>query len=92
MPVSRNTAGTVFVVGALGLTLAALAYPAMLGIQNTATNTSRIIANTQYGPLTEADRDFVVKVRAMRPVGIPPGRAGHAARHHEGDEGSRMST
>ncbi|MCX4910477.1 DUF4142 domain-containing protein [Streptomyces sp. NBC_00878] len=64
MPVSRNTAGTVFVVGALGLTLAALAYPAMLGIQNTATNTSRIIANTQYGPLTEADRDFVVKVRA----------------------------
>ena len=61
---SRNLAGTVFVVGALGLTLTALAYPAILGIENTATNTSRIIANTPYGPLTEADRDFVVKVRA----------------------------
>ncbi|WP_327748158.1 DUF4142 domain-containing protein [Streptomyces europaeiscabiei] len=64
MPVPRNTAGTVFVVGALGLTLVALAYPAILGIENTVTNTSRIIANTPYGPLTEADRDFVVKVRA----------------------------
>ncbi|WP_406206395.1 DUF4142 domain-containing protein [Streptomyces sp. NBC_01017] len=64
MPLSRNTIATVFVGGALALTLSALAYPAMLGIENTATNTSRIIANTQYGPLTEADRDFVVKVRA----------------------------
>ncbi|MFG2549438.1 DUF4142 domain-containing protein [Streptomyces sp. NPDC048581] len=64
MPLSRNTIATVFVGGALVLTLSALAYPAMLGIENTATNTSRIIANTQYGPLTEADRDFVVKVRA----------------------------
>jgi predicted outer membrane protein len=64
MPTSRNTVGTVFVVGALGLTLTALAYPTVLGIQNTVTNTNRIIANTQYGPLTEADRDFVVKVRA----------------------------
>ena len=36
----------------------------MLGIENTATNTSRIIANTSYGPRTEADRDVVVKVRA----------------------------
>ncbi|PWI14418.1 hypothetical protein DI272_09800 [Streptomyces sp. Act143] len=64
MPLSRNSAGTVIMVGALGLTLTALAYPAMLGVDNAATNTSRIIASTQYGPLTEADRDFVVKVRA----------------------------
>ncbi|WP_328934996.1 MULTISPECIES: DUF4142 domain-containing protein [unclassified Streptomyces] len=64
MPLSRNMAGTVFVVGALGLTLSALAYPAMLGVQNTSGNPSRIIANTRYGPLTEADRDFVVKVRS----------------------------
>lgn len=33
-------------------------------MQNTATDTSRIIADTPYGPLTEADPDFVVKVRA----------------------------
>ncbi|MCX5052009.1 DUF4142 domain-containing protein [Streptomyces sp. NBC_00201] len=64
MPLSRNTIGSVVVVGALGATLTALAYPAMLGVQNASTNTSRVIANTQYGPLTEADRDFVVKVRA----------------------------
>ncbi|MFJ8112472.1 DUF4142 domain-containing protein [Streptomyces sp. NPDC096132] len=64
MPFSRNTLGTVFVGGALALTLSALAYPSMLGIQTTASAPDRIIANTQFGPLTEADRDFVVKVRA----------------------------
>ncbi|MFD9460726.1 DUF4142 domain-containing protein [Streptomyces sp. NPDC060027] len=64
MPVSRNLAGTVFVGGALTLTLAALAYPAMLGVQTTSSAPTRIIANTRYGPLTEADRDFVVKVRS----------------------------
>ncbi|MFI1355154.1 DUF4142 domain-containing protein [Streptomyces sp. NPDC020898] len=50
--------------GALSLTLAALVYPAMLGIQNVSTSPSRIVAQTSSGPLTEADRDFVVKVRA----------------------------
>ncbi|MER5468233.1 DUF4142 domain-containing protein [Streptomyces sp. NPDC002935] len=64
MPVSRNLAGTVFVGGALTLTLAALAYPAMLGVQTTSSAQTRVIADTQWGPLTEADRDFVVKVRA----------------------------
>ncbi|MGV9278383.1 DUF4142 domain-containing protein [Streptomyces griseosporeus] len=61
---SRNATGTLFVGGALSLTLAALAYPAMLGVKTVSTDTSRIIAQTQWGPLTEADRDFVVKVRA----------------------------
>ncbi|NGO42937.1 DUF4142 domain-containing protein [Streptomyces sp. YC419] len=61
---SRNIAGTVFVVGGMTMTIAALAYPAMLGIENTSANQERVIANTRYGPLTEADRDFVVKVRA----------------------------
>ncbi|PAZ16523.1 hypothetical protein CLM62_07600 [Streptomyces sp. SA15] len=61
---SRNKLGSVFVFGALGLTLTALAYPAMLGVENTTSGQERIIANTRYGPLTEADRDFVVKVRA----------------------------
>ncbi|MEU3252510.1 DUF4142 domain-containing protein [Streptomyces sp. NPDC006997] len=64
MRLSRNLVGTVFVGGALSLTLTALAYPAVLGIDKTASDTSRIIANTRYGPLTEADRDFVVKVRS----------------------------
>ncbi|GHE79680.1 DUF4142 domain-containing protein [Streptomyces spiralis] len=61
---SRRTIGTAFVVGALGLTVAALGYPAVLGVQNTAGSPSRVIADTRYGPLTEADRDFVVKVRS----------------------------
>ncbi|WEH12814.1 DUF4142 domain-containing protein [Streptomyces sp. VNUA24] len=51
--------------GGLLLIVAALAYPAMLGIDKTATGTERIIAHTQYGPLTEADRDFVIKVRSV---------------------------
>ncbi|WRZ94868.1 DUF4142 domain-containing protein [Streptomyces sp. NBC_01007] len=63
MRIARN-AGTLFVCGALTMTLAALAYPAMLGIQTTSAAPVRIIANTPSGPLTEADRDFVVKVRA----------------------------
>ncbi|WRZ95327.1 DUF4142 domain-containing protein [Streptomyces sp. NBC_01007] len=64
MPVSRNMAGTVFVGGAVALTLAAVAYPTMLGFQTASSAQTRVIANTQWGPLTEADRDFVVKVRA----------------------------
>ncbi|MFJ7077424.1 DUF4142 domain-containing protein [Streptomyces sp. NPDC098781] len=64
MPISRRMVGTVFVGGALVLTLSALAYPAMVGVETTSANQDRVIANTQYGPLTEADRDFVVKVRA----------------------------
>ncbi|MCQ9184251.1 DUF4142 domain-containing protein [Streptomyces sp. IBSBF 2953] len=64
MPFSGKTFGTIFVGGALVLTLSALAYPSLLGVQNASTNQSRIIASTQWGSLTEADRDFVVKVRA----------------------------
>ncbi|MFD6553655.1 DUF4142 domain-containing protein [Streptomyces sp. NPDC058398] len=71
---SRNVMGTLFVGGALTLTLAALAYPAMLGLDNASTSTDRIIANTQWGPLTEGERDFVVKVRAAglweHPLGL----------------------
>lgn len=64
MRFSRNATGTLFVGGALGLTLVALAYPGMLGLEKVSSDGSRIIAQTQWGPLTEDDRDFVVKVRA----------------------------
>jgi predicted outer membrane protein len=74
MRVTRTTAGTAFVAGALVLTLTALAYPTMLGMKNTAGTQDRVITNTLYGPLTEADRDFVVKVRAAglweHPLGL----------------------
>ncbi|MGQ4383469.1 DUF4142 domain-containing protein [Streptomyces sp. SAS_270] len=73
MPLSRSTIGTVFVGGALTVTLAALAYPSMLGVQNASTDQSRVIANTRYGPLTEADRNFVVFVRAAGLWELPSG-------------------
>lgn len=73
MRISRNAAGTLFVVGALTLTLSALAYPTMLGLQTTSSSPSRVIANTSTGPLTEADRDFVVKVRAAGLWEFPAG-------------------
>ncbi|WP_055492200.1 DUF4142 domain-containing protein [Streptomyces sp. TP-A0356] len=73
MRISRNAAGTVFVAGALMLTLTALAYPTMLGLQTTSSAPNRVIANTSAGPLTEADRDFVVKVRAAGLWEFPSG-------------------
>ncbi|MGW0826607.1 DUF4142 domain-containing protein [Streptomyces sp. NPDC002845] len=63
MPISRNM-GTVFASGTLLLTVGALAFPVVLGIDEKPKNSERVIANTPYGPLTEADRDFVVKVRS----------------------------
>ncbi|MBZ6091629.1 DUF4142 domain-containing protein [Streptomyces olivaceus] len=74
MRITRTTAGTAFVAGALVLTLTALAYPTMLGMQNSGSDQARVVTNTRYGPLTEQDRDFVVKVRAAglweHPLGL----------------------
>ncbi|MFE1837299.1 DUF4142 domain-containing protein [Streptomyces sviceus] len=50
--------------GAVVTTLASLLYPAMLGVQKVNTAQDRVIATPSTGALTEADRDFVVKVRA----------------------------
>ncbi|WUL62373.1 DUF4142 domain-containing protein [Streptomyces sp. NBC_00344] len=66
-------AGTALVSGGLVFTLAALAYPAIVGVQKTSSAPSRVIASTRYGPLTEADRDFVVKVRAAGLWEFPAG-------------------
>jgi len=62
--VSRNAAGTLFVGGALSLTLGSLLYPAVLGVQKLGSAPERVIATPATGPLTEADRDFVVEVRS----------------------------
>ncbi|MFJ8198939.1 DUF4142 domain-containing protein [Streptomyces sp. NPDC096152] len=62
--------------GALSLTLVALAYPSMLGVTKVSTDPSRVIAQTQWGPLTEGDRDFVVKVRAAGLWEYPVGQMG----------------
>ncbi len=76
MRFSRNAMGTLFVGGALSLTLAALAYPSMLGVSTVSKSGDRIIANTQWGPLTEGERDFVVKVRAAGLWEYPLGQIG----------------
>lgn len=75
MRIARN-AGTLFVAGALTMTLAALAYPAVIGVQTTSSAPNRVIANTPTGPLTESDRDFVVKVRAAGLWEYPVGQLG----------------
>ncbi len=61
---SRSRIGVVVLFGAMTLTLTALAFPAVLGLGKTGGDPNRVIAGTEFGPLTEADRDFVVKVRA----------------------------
>lgn len=64
MLVSRKAAGTLMVGGALVATLGSLLYPAMLGFQKVTSAPERVIATPATGPLTEADRDFVVEVRS----------------------------
>ncbi len=76
MRFSRNAMGTLFVGGALTLTLGALAYPSMLGLSTVSSAQDRVIAQTQWGPLTEQDRDFVVKVRAAGLWEYPVGQMG----------------
>ncbi|MER7374230.1 DUF4142 domain-containing protein [Streptomyces lanatus] len=60
--------------GALILTLGALLYPTALGVQKADTAPERVVAQTSAGPLTEADRDFVVKVRAAGLWEFPVGK------------------
>ncbi|MER5602269.1 DUF4142 domain-containing protein [Streptomyces sp. NPDC002265] len=62
--------------GILSLTLAGLVYPSMFGLNTAASSTDRVIAQTQWGPLTESDRDFVVKVRAAGLWEYPVGQIG----------------
>ncbi|MEU4654530.1 DUF4142 domain-containing protein [Streptomyces sp. NPDC023723] len=65
MRMSRSRVGVVVLFGVLSLTLTALAFPGMVGLEGKGGGgQDRLVASTKYGPVTEADRDFVVKVRA----------------------------
>ncbi|MBT2409102.1 DUF4142 domain-containing protein [Streptomyces sp. ISL-12] len=64
MRMSRSRIGVVVLFGVLSLTLTALAFPAVVGLETKDGGQDRLVASTRYGPVTEADRDFVVKVRA----------------------------
>lgn len=64
MLVSQKAAGTLFLGGAISITLSSLLYPSMLGVQKVNSAPARVVAAPATGQLTEADRDFVVQVRA----------------------------
>ncbi|MEU9556062.1 DUF4142 domain-containing protein [Streptomyces fumanus] len=64
MRMSRGGLGVVALFGLLGPTLTALAFPSLVGLEGKPGGQDRVVASTPFGPLTEADRDFVVKVRA----------------------------
>ncbi|GAA4790487.1 DUF4142 domain-containing protein [Streptomyces ziwulingensis] len=64
MRVSRSRVGVVVLFGVLSLTLTALAFPSVVGLEGKDGGQDRVVASTRFGPVTEADRDFVVKVRA----------------------------
>ncbi|MFK0279447.1 DUF4142 domain-containing protein [Streptomyces sp. NPDC090499] len=61
--------------GALGMTLGSLLYPAMLGVQKVSSAPERVVATPATGPLTEADRDFVVEVRSAGLWEYPVGQS-----------------
>ncbi|WP_328686210.1 DUF4142 domain-containing protein [Streptomyces sp. NBC_00343] len=62
--------------GAVSLTVAALVYPGTSGASTVPASHDSIIAETPWGPLTESDRDFVVKVRAAGLWEYPVGQLG----------------
>ncbi|MER5449985.1 DUF4142 domain-containing protein [Streptomyces sp. NPDC002766] len=60
--------------GALATTLGSLLYPSMLGVQRVNGEPELVIAHPATGPMTQADRDFVVKVRSAGLWEYPVGR------------------
>jgi predicted outer membrane protein len=74
MRFSRHSAGAVLVTGALVVTIASLVYPVVKGFQASATSPDVQTESTRYGPLTNDDRDFVVKVRLAGLWEFPAGQ------------------
>lgn len=72
---TRYATGLSLVVGAFVVTLAALAYPVMSGLNSPAVTTAAAqTVSTQYGPLTQLDRTFVTKVRLVSLWEFPAGQ------------------
>ncbi|MGW5693477.1 DUF4142 domain-containing protein [Streptomyces asiaticus] len=55
--------GTSLLIGSVVVTLGVIMSPVLTGVQQTNQANLAKTSSTQYGPLTGADRDFVVKVR-----------------------------
>ncbi|MFD7503039.1 DUF4142 domain-containing protein [Streptomyces sp. NPDC001700] len=68
--------GTSLLIGSVVVTLAVIVSPVMTGLtQESATNLSKMQDN-QFGPLSGADKDFVVKVRLAGLWEYPAGKIG----------------
>lgn len=76
MRFSWNMTGAFIVGGAVSLAVAAFVYPGTPGASAAPASHDTIIAQTAWGPLTESDRDFVVKVRAAGLWEYPVGQLG----------------
>ncbi|MCG7206545.1 DUF4142 domain-containing protein [Streptomyces arenae] len=76
MRFSWNVTGAFVIGGAVSLALATLVYPNTWGAGTASASSDPVIAQTQWGPLTESDRDFVVKVRAAGLWEYPVGQIG----------------
>lgn len=76
MRFSWNMTGAFIIGGAVSLAAAALVYPGSSGASAVPASHDSIIAETPWGPLTESDRDFVVKVRAAGLWEYPVGQLG----------------
>jgi predicted outer membrane protein len=72
-PSGRYTPTNVLLAGALALTAASLVFPAVKGLQFASASIGAPTVATAFGPMTQADRDFVVRVRLAglweRPAG-----------------------
>lgn len=71
---SRYLVGNVMVMGALVVTIASIVFPIMKGFQFVAASAGARAVSTSFGPLTQADRDFVVRVRLAGLWEYPAGR------------------
>jgi predicted outer membrane protein len=60
---TRFVTGSALVAGAVVVTVAALVYPSMSGLQSLAANPDANAVSTQWGPMTPDDKSFVIKVR-----------------------------
>ncbi|MFF4897855.1 DUF4142 domain-containing protein [Streptomyces sp. NPDC001068] len=76
MRFSWHVTGAFVIGGAVSLALAALLGPGVWGAGAAPAASNPVIAQTPWGPLTESDRDFVVKVRAAGLWEYPVGQLG----------------
>lgn len=74
MQTTRYITGTALVIGAGVLTVVALIYPTVKGVENASTSVAAQTVSTPFGPLTADDRTFVVKVRLAGLWEFPAGQ------------------